>query len=227
VLSEIFAPEMNYRITALTAQKRNRQRVNVFLDGEFAFGLARIVAAWLSVGMELSDEKIAQLQDQDERETAYQVALDLINYRPRTEAEIRKNLNRRGVKEEITQYVLDRLRSSHLLDDSEYARAWVENRTDFRPRSRHALAFELRQRGVETNIIEATLESVDEDEMAYQAAQRQSHKITYTEWRDFRQKMLRHLAQRGFRFETSDQATRRVWTEISEAELIKNEGAHL
>lgn len=218
---------MNYRITALTVQKRNRQRVNVFLDGEFAFGLAHILAAWLSVGMEISDEKIAQLREQDERETAYQYALDSINYRPRTEAEIRQNLNRRGTKEEIIQYVLDRLQSSHLVDDSEYARTWVENRTDFRPRSRRALAYELRQRGVEPDIIEKTLETVDEDEMAYQAARRQARKLNQMEWRDFRQKMLRHLAQRGFNFETSDQAIWRAWTEITEAELITDEGAHL
>ena len=35
------------KITALTVQKKNPNRVNVHLDGEFAFGLARIVAAWL------------------------------------------------------------------------------------------------------------------------------------------------------------------------------------
>ncbi len=99
---------MAHIISDLSVQKRNPQRVNVYLDGEYAFGIARIVAAWLQVGQAISDEKIAQLRDQDERETAYQVALDFINYRPRTEAEIRKNLNRRGVKEEITQYVLDR-----------------------------------------------------------------------------------------------------------------------
>lgn len=218
---------MNHRITALTVQKHNHQRVNVFLDGEFAFGLARIVAAWLSVGMEISNEKIAELRDQDERETAYQHALDSINYRPRTKAEIRQNLNRRGVKEEIIQTVLDRLQSSHLIDDSEYARTWVENRTDFRPRSRRALAYELKQRGVEPDIIQKTLETVDEDEMAYQAAQRQARKLNHMEWREFRQKMLRHLAQRGFNFDTSDQATRRAWNEITQAELITDEGAHL
>ena len=53
---------MNHRITAIQAQKRNPQRVSVFLDGEFAFGLSRIVAAWLAVGQEISDEKIALLK---------------------------------------------------------------------------------------------------------------------------------------------------------------------
>ena len=50
------------KITGLKLQKRNNDRVNVYLDGEFAFGLSRIVAAWLRTGQELSDEKIAELK---------------------------------------------------------------------------------------------------------------------------------------------------------------------
>ena len=67
---------MTRRITALKLQKRNHTRVNVYLDGEYAFGLARIVAAWLTVGTELSDEKIAMLQAEDQREMTYQPRLE-------------------------------------------------------------------------------------------------------------------------------------------------------
>ncbi len=88
------------RITALKLQKHNHQRVNVYLDGEYAFGLTRIVAAWLAVGTELAEEKIAQLQAEDGREMAYQRALNLINFRPRTEVEIRQNLRRHNLEEE-------------------------------------------------------------------------------------------------------------------------------
>ena len=56
------------KITALQVQKRNPNRVNIHLDGEFAFGVARIVAAWLRIGQELSEEKIGQLQAEDGRE---------------------------------------------------------------------------------------------------------------------------------------------------------------
>ncbi len=68
------------KITALTHQKRNHRRVNVFLDGEFAFGLANIVAAWLKVGIDLSEEKITELLAADEREVLYQRALHLLSY---------------------------------------------------------------------------------------------------------------------------------------------------
>jgi regulatory protein len=49
-------------ITALRFQKRNKDRVNVYLDGQFAFGLAAIEAVRLRVGQTLSDDDVARLQ---------------------------------------------------------------------------------------------------------------------------------------------------------------------
>jgi regulatory protein len=218
---------MMQRITALKLQKRNHQRVNVYLDGAYAFGLARIVAAWLAIGTELSDEKIAQLQAEDQRESAYQRALNLINFRPRTELEIRQNLRRHNMEEEIIQYVLKRLKESGLVNDAGFAQVWVDNRADLRPRSRRALAFELRQRGVDSTTIEETLDKVDDSAMAYQAAQRQAPKIKNFEWREFRLKMLRYLAQRGFTYEVSAEVARRVWEELHNPELLTDEGVYL
>jgi hypothetical protein len=62
---------MERKITAIAIQKRNRERVNIYLDGEYAFGLARIVAAWLQVGQFLSEEKIVDLQSEDGQESVY------------------------------------------------------------------------------------------------------------------------------------------------------------
>lgn len=204
---------MNHKITALKVQKRNPQRVNVYLDGEFAFGLARIVAAWLEVGQEISAEKAARLQEEDGREVAYQKALNFLNYRPRSRAEVRSHLQKKGISDADCEDVLARLERSGLLDDARFAELWVENRGDLRPRGRRALAYELRQRGIEDKLIDQTLEDLDEDEMAYQAASKQFRKYRNLEWPDFRKKMYAHLARRGFNYETSAEAAARVWAE--------------
>jgi regulatory protein len=215
---------MKCKITALKAQKRNSQRINVYLDGEFAFGLSRIVAAWLQVGLELTPERIEQLRAEDEREIAYQKALKLIDYRFRSEAEIRRNLGRNKLDNRVITDVLDRLRSNGLVDDAKFAQNWVENRKEFRPRSQRALRFELIQRGVQQEIIEKAIHSFNEEEMAYQAALRQSRKIKFQEWKEYRQKMLRHLAQRGFSYETSTEAAQRVWADITRQAQNVDEG---
>jgi len=216
--------EITRRITALTLQKHNRQRVNIYLDGEFAFGLAYIVAAWLQIGMELDEEKISALKAEDEREAAYQRALNWIDYRPHSATEIRQKLEHQAASQETIFYVMDRLERSHLVDDSAFAQNWVENRAELRPRSRRALAFELRKRGIQPDIIDQSIAAMDDNEMAYQAAQRQVHKLSHLDWKDFRQKMLRHLAQRGFNYETSSEATQRVWKNEHEMEPDFDDG---
>jgi len=140
---------MGRKVSALKVQQRNPRRVNVYLDGEFAFGIERVAAVWLRIGQELSDEKIAQLQNEDEGEKAYQQALRLLSYRPRSEAEVRKKLEQRKQPESTIAGVLERLRRTGLIDDARFARDWAENRSEFRPRSRRALAIEMRQRGVD------------------------------------------------------------------------------
>jgi regulatory protein len=207
-----------HTISALSVQKRNPNRVNVYLDGEFAFGLARIVAAWLHVGQEIDDARITQLKAEDEFEVAYQRALRLIEYRQRTETEIRQNLTRNQVPEPLQDAVVARLKESRLLDDAAFTQSWIENRAELRPRSRRALAFELHQRGVDRSIIDESLEKIDDEEMAYQAALRRAPKFKDLEWPEFRLKMYRFLAQRGFNYETCREAIDRVWQEIHAAQ---------
>jgi regulatory protein len=209
-------------ITALKVQKKNHQRVNVYLDGEFAFGLQRIVAAWLNIGQVLSEDKIAQLRADDGREKAYQRALRFLEVRPRSSNELRQHLSQAGIEEEVVDEVLERLRKASLVDDTRFAEAWIENRSEFRPRGRRALAFELRQRGVDAQTIQETLEELDEETLAYQAAAKQARRLEGLEWPEFRQKMTGFLARRGFNYETSQSAVRRVWSERT-ADLSNNE----
>lgn len=204
---------MGRRITAIIAQKHNPQRVNIYLDGEFAFGLSRIVAAWLSVGQELDDEKIASLQQEDALEVAYQIALNLLSYRNRTEAEVRAHLVKKGIGEDIIQSVLERLQRSGLLNDQQFAQEWVENRNEYRPRGRRALVYELRQKGVPDEAIQAAVEELDEEELAYQAAQKKARQFQQMEWQEFKQRMYAFLARRGFSYEISAPVVTRIWQE--------------
>jgi regulatory protein len=189
--------------------------VNVYLDGEFAFGLARIVAAWLQVGQELDDQKIAALQAEDAHEVAYQRVLKLLGYRSRSTHEVRKNLRDHNVPEEVIAGVLERLRRSRLVDDERFAQAWIENRSEYRPRSRRALAMELRQKGITDEVIKQTLEEAarEDEDLAYQAALKQSRKLKEMEWPEFRQKLSGFLARRGFSYEVVAPVVKRVWVE--------------
>lgn len=217
---------MHGKITALTLQKHNRNRVNVYLDGEFAFGLARIVAGWLQIGQELSEEKIIALQAADAEETAYQRALLLLNSRPRTRAEIARALQNQNIPENIQQAIFERLQRSGLVDDAAFARAWIANRSEFRPRGQNALRYELRQHGVEESVIQQALteNSADEYEEAVRAAEKSARKLAGSDAPTFRRKLGGFLTRRGFNYETSARVIAHYWQTLSpNSEEIENE----
>lgn len=205
---------MSRKITALKLQKRNHQRVNVYLDGDFAFGLSRIVAAWLEVDQELSEEKIAQLQAEDENEVAFQRAVKFIGYRTRSEAEVRDKLGDANYPEEVIEAVVQRLQRGGLVDDELFAKTWAENRAEFHPRSHRALAYELRQKGIPEEVISKILEeTTGEEELAYKAGLKLSRKLKNLEWPDFRRRLSGFLARRGFSYEIVAPVVDRIWAE--------------
>jgi regulatory protein len=205
---------MDRKITALKAQKKNPDRVNVFLDGEFAFGVSRIVAAWLKTGQILTEEKVLSLQQDDAREVAFQNALIVISYRPRSVHEVQKKLREKGFDDTVIDLVVERLKASGLVEDKEFAQAWIENRTVFRPRSQRLMALELRQKGVPDEVVQkALVDSVDDETLADQAAIQYARKLKNLEWLEFRKKLSAFLARRGFSFEIIGPLVRRVWQE--------------
>jgi len=201
------------KITAIEAQKKRSNRVNIHLDGEFAFGLERITAAWLRVGQELDEKKIEQLQAEDARERALQQALLFLSYRARSESEIRKNLKKHEIPEDVIEETLERLRRDGLANDGQFAQAWVENRSTFRPRSKRMMALELRQKGLDEESMKSALEDVDDEALAYEAAQKRATRFKGLEWSEFRTKLSGFLARRGFSYGVIAPMVAKVWNE--------------
>lgn len=206
---------MKHKVTALKVQKRNPNRVNVYLDGEFSFGAARIVAAWLQVGQELDDEQIAQLNAQDTDEVAFQKALHFAGYRPRTEAEVQKKLEEEGVSAEAIAQIILRLREDGYLNDLRFAQGWVESRSNFRPRSHRLMAMEMKQRGLDETAIEQALEvTAGDEELAYQAGSRKARQLSQADHETFRNRLTQFLARRGFSYGVIVPTVQRLWQEV-------------
>jgi regulatory protein len=191
---------MTGTITELRFQKRNADRVNVYLDGQFAFGLAAIEAAHLKVGQELDGADIARLQKQDEIERAYERALNFLSYRPRSEAEVQRNLREKNVAGEVIETVVERLAQAGLLNDREFARYWVENRLQFKPRGARALRQELWEKGVPDPIVTETLEEFDEEDAAREVAEAGARRMAHLDPADFRRKLSAYMTRRGFSY---------------------------
>ena len=206
-------------ITRLAFQKHAADRVNVYLDGQYAFALPALDAARLRVGEYLDDDAIAQLRAQDERQKAYDRALRYLSFRPRSQAEVRRNLLAAGLEAELVEATLARLVSQGYLDDAEFARFWVENRQQFRPKGSQALRGELRQRGVAAETVKAALADLDPEASAYEAGQPRAVRLAALAQTDpaaFRRKLGDFLLRRGFGYEVVKPTVARLLQEMQD-----------
>ena len=215
---------MEKEITAIRAQKRNPARVNIYLDGEYAFALARISAAWLTVGLKIDEKAIERLRSQDEVEQAYQKALHYLSFRPRSEQEVFNSLTAKGFSETLAQTTVMRLKDERLLGDERFSHTWIEHRSTFRPRSQRMLRYELLQKGVNEDTIQQALADadIDEEELAYKAGLSKASKVNTSDWLTFRSKVGSFLARRGFPYAVIEPVLKRLWQESdAQSELQK------
>lgn len=208
-------------ITAVRMQKKNPRRANLYLDGEFVLGLSvDVVQDWgLRRGMPLSDADLEALRRAEQQQRAYGDALRLLNYRPRSAAEVRGRLGRRGYDPEQVEAVVSRLQEQGLLEDRAFARLWVENRRLSSPRGRQRLAAELRQKGLAAEVIADVLaEAADEDEaaQALELARGRARALSGLERPVFLRRLQGFLSRRGFSSELVLQVARQVWEEQQE-----------
>ena len=203
-------------ITNITAQVRNERRVNVFLEGKFAFGLALDAAAGLRIGDVLTAADIARLQERDGYEKLKERALNLLTYRPRSSAEVRTHLLRKGADPEAVDQVVSYMQEVALLDDAAFARYWIDQRNSFKPRSAYALRRELLQKGVPAEIVNATLSEQDDDNAAMIAGRKRAGRWAHLPFDDFRNKLGRFLQGRGFSYTVSRTVIDTLWAELEE-----------
>ncbi len=205
-------------VTALKEQRRKRQRINVYLDGAFAFSVPRdiIERSGVQVGQALSTSQIEELTRGDLWRRCHDAALLFLSYRPRSEMELKDRLRRRGFSDEILQEVVSWLRGQGLVDDLAFAEFWRDNRESFSPRSQYLLRLELWRKGVDQEVIAQVLQGLDEDESAYQAARKKVRRQVTADYQWFRRRVGEYLKRRGFGFRVINHTLERLWEELSQ-----------
>lgn len=202
-------------ITKLNSGKSREKRVNVFLDGRFAFSLLAEVAVkeGLQVGQELSANQVEALEQSDHYHRCLNAAIRYLGYRPRSEAEIIQRLQRRGFHSNFIERVMVKLKEQGLVDDTAFARFWKENRESFSPRSRWLTRLELQRKGLDGGIIEQVAGEVDDSDSAYRAALSKARRLSLSDYQDFRRRLGEHLRRRGFGYEVINNTVEKVWKE--------------
>jgi len=204
---------MTRTISSIKLQRKNPNRVSIYLDGIYSFGLSKITAAWLKIGQNLEENEIEKLLSEDEIEVAYQRALRFLSYKSRSVAEIQSKLKTLEFSEKIIEIVCARLIEKGYVDDHHFAEMWVENRNVFRPRSHRILRWELRNKKVEEEIIDSILDLTEPEEvLARMAAEKYARKLIGVETKEvFYRKFISFLGRRGFSYQIALPTVNEMW----------------
>lgn len=171
------------------------------------------MAAKVHVGQILTDADLNNLEQDEAFETAYEKALRFLEPRPRSSTEVKQHLLKKKIELDTADKVITRLTESGLLDDTAFAKYWVENREQFRPRAARALRFELKRKGLSDSDIKDAVGEMDENDSAYRAGANRAKRWRNLERREFVEKLTGFLVRRGFSYSVAKDAVVRLWNE--------------
>lgn len=188
-------------ITKIKPQK-NKKRVNIYLDDKFGFGLGleNFVRLGLKAGEIVTETEIEEILKKAEFQKILDKLLRFATLRPRSEKEINIWLRKHKVYQSIISDLFNKLKRLNLLDDKKFAEWWVEQRMNFRPKSRRIINYELKSKGINKNIIEDVLSEVeiDEGKIAKELLTKKIYKWEKLPRFEARKKMGEFLARKGF-----------------------------
>ena len=204
-------------ITAVTAQQKDKNRINIMVDGKYRFSLDIFQYADLGikVGKDYSEEELIELETESQFGKLYMRTLEYCLMRPHSAKEVRDYLYRKtrttrvqrrttgevverpGVPIAVTERVFTRLVDKGYIDDEKFTRYWVENRSQLKGASRRKLQLELRAKGVDSSIIDHVMAETDRSDS------NEIQKVIAKKQRLYpdRQKFIQYLMRQGFRYD--------------------------
>lgn len=203
-------------VTAIERQAR-RRRYNVFVDGEFALALEPdvLAASGLRVDEPVTAERLRELAVEDLRWRALDAALRLLAARPRSEAELRERLTRRGLPPDVIRHTLERLRDYGYVNDVEFARFWVASRSGATPRGRYVVRRELRAKGVAQDTAAEAMAALAEEDAARRAALKKARGLHGLDYQAFRTRLAGYLVRRGFSYDVVRRTVDALWKQMN------------
>lgn len=204
------------KITNISVQAKNADRVNVSVDGKYRFSLDiyQVGELGIKVGRDYTDDELSAIENESQFGKLYGRALEYCLMRPHSSREVKDYLwrktratkyktrdgqikDREGVSQSNADRVYERLVSKGYVDDGKFTRFWVENRNQTKGTSMRKLTAELRAKGVEQSIISEALDAsdrADTDELLKIILKKRSR---YPD----DQKLIGYLARQGFSYD--------------------------
>ncbi len=206
------------KITDIENQKKNKNRVNVYLDGEFAFGLEMltVLKLGLKIGQEVSEQDLKEAVLDSEKAVALEKGMNYIARGRKTTKQVRDYISGKGYDLEITNYVIEKLKYYGYVDDVSYASDYAKQ--NFSSKGSKRIKQELIQKGI--SLTQAEKYSLQDDDEARENASKLAQKYMKNKQADLKtlQKLQRYLVSRGYDFDIVNSVVRLFRSNDGDAE---------
>lgn len=201
------------KITDISYQKRDKNRCNVSVDGEydFAVSLEQVIKYKIKVGTEFTDLELNEIKLEGEKEFALKKALNYISKALKTKKQVIIYLKGKGYSDKAVYYVIDKLKEYNFINDEEYAKAYLENN---KTEGKKLVDYKLMMKGVNKNdILNAREGFLDSSkEIAENLADKRLKNKAITS--ELLQKTYRYLIGKGFSYEEAEYAIKKYKNEL-------------
>lgn len=151
----------------------------------------------------------------DNLNKSFKAANRFISYRPRSELEIREKLLTK-FPSSLVQKTIDLLKSQNKINDSLFAKFWVDKYTNSSYRSSSFIKTELIKKGLDPDIINEAIDQIDDEHLAFLSARKAIKNFHPDNYQSFANKILNTLNYRGFDYALSYKIAEELWREKPE-----------
>lgn len=191
-------------ITAITTQQKNKDRCNIFIDGQFAFAtsLEIVMRYRLKVGEQVSKADLQEIVLENDKIQAFDKAITYISKSLKTKKQVKEYLLRKGYSEQVVFNTIDKLKDYNLIDDAEYSKRYIESNA--KTQGKRLFEYKLMMKGVKKSDIELGESEVEIDYNSNAKAIADKYLKHKEITKENIAKAYRYLIGKGFSYDQAD-----------------------
>ncbi|WP_392486679.1 recombination regulator RecX [Haloimpatiens sp. FM7315] len=175
---------MKNHITKIEVQKRNKDRVNIYIDEEFSFAcnMELVYSYGLKKDMEVNKEHLKSITEEDNYLKGKKYALKVLEKTYKTESEMREKLFKNGYNEEESNRIIDFLKEYKFIDDIRYANMYIKDKS--KTAGKNKIKYDLLKKGLKEDLVNESICKIDsllEFENAFSIAEKKYNRYSKTE----------------------------------------------
>ncbi len=194
------------KITAITAQTKNKKRCNLFIDGEFFAGISleTVMKERLKVGQEVDQKDLADIISASDKVEAIEKAVSYCSKALKTKKQVKTYLLGKGYSEDVVWHTIDKLVEYNLINDSEYAKRYLE--TTSKTQGKRLAEYKLMMKGLKKEDISIVYDDLEIPSKENAKAVAEKYLRNKERTKENLAKTYRYILSRGFSYEDANYA---------------------